>query len=233
MCDCIYEIVVHPRDRNDSIIPKIRNTFTWHHIIMAMSQRWEMIIFKTGPRWELRYNHFMKWLDCCQTQVRVLHHIIFKFIIIDYFAFSRQAVVLVRFTILTAWISQKLGPAWSTRTFGKVGRCYGLGVQWQNVLLQWHYVLEVSIILENPNFLNVEFYFQLHLLIPTFFCRFDEEVGRVELDYPRDMAMWKGVGYNIDSVFQWKDGKKALLTKHFSKNEIILKWDIFDTFLFV
>lgn len=40
-----------------------------------------------------------------------------------------------------------------------------------------------------------------------FVCRFDEDIGRVELDYPRDMAMWKGVGYNIDSVFQWKDGK--------------------------
>lgn len=39
------------------------------------------------------------------------------------------------------------------------------------------------------------------------FFRFDEDIGRVELDYPRDMAMWKGVGYNIDSVFQWKDGK--------------------------
>lgn len=38
--------------------------------------------------------------------------------------------------------------------------------------------------------------------------RFDEDLGRVELDYPRDMAMWKGVGYNIDSVFQWKDGKR-------------------------
>lgn len=24
------------------------------------------------------------------------------------------------------------------------------------------------------------------------------------------MAMWDGVGYNIDSVFQWNDGKKKL-----------------------
>ncbi|XP_048478627.1 matrix metalloproteinase-2 isoform X2 [Plutella xylostella] len=39
------------------------------------------------------------------------------------------------------------------------------------------------------------------------YWKFDEEEGHVELDYPRDMAMWKGVGYNIDSVFQWKDGK--------------------------
>lgn len=39
--------------------------------------------------------------------------------------------------------------------------------------------------------------------------RFDEEVGKVELDYPRDMSdVWRGVGYDIDTVFQWKDGKK-------------------------
>lgn len=29
---------------------------------------------------------------------------------------------------------------------------------------------------------------------------------KVELDYPRDMSMWRGVGTDIDSVFQWKDG---------------------------
>lgn len=40
----------------------------------------------------------------------------------------------------------------------------------------------------------------------TMYWRFDEEVGRIELDYPRDMSMWRGVGYNIDAVFQWKDG---------------------------
>lgn len=36
--------------------------------------------------------------------------------------------------------------------------------------------------------------------------RFDEDNQQVELDYPRDMSMWKGVGPNIDAVFQWKDG---------------------------
>ncbi|KAL0272400.1 UNVERIFIED_CONTAM: hypothetical protein PYX00_005383 [Menopon gallinae] len=40
----------------------------------------------------------------------------------------------------------------------------------------------------------------------TMYWRFDEATGRVELDYPRDMSMWRGVGYNIDTVFQWKDG---------------------------
>lgn len=37
--------------------------------------------------------------------------------------------------------------------------------------------------------------------------RFDEETGKVELDYPRDMSMWKGVPYNIDAVFQHTNGK--------------------------
>lgn len=63
-------------------------------------------------------------------------------------------------------------------------------------------------------------YFILYTYLSRFFYRFDEEVGRVELDYPRDMAMWKGVGYNIDSVFQWKDGKK-LLTNVFQNMYIV------------
>lgn len=37
--------------------------------------------------------------------------------------------------------------------------------------------------------------------------RFDEDSKRVELDYPRHMNMWKGVGDNIDAVFQWRDGE--------------------------
>ncbi|KAJ8731273.1 hypothetical protein PYW07_004437 [Mythimna separata] len=41
----------------------------------------------------------------------------------------------------------------------------------------------------------------------TMYWKYDEEKGRVDYDYPRNMAMWKGVGYHIDSVFQWKDGK--------------------------
>ncbi|XP_055537460.1 matrix metalloproteinase-2 [Wyeomyia smithii] len=39
------------------------------------------------------------------------------------------------------------------------------------------------------------------------YWRFDEDTNHVELDYPRDMSMWKGVGYNIDSAFQNRDGK--------------------------
>ncbi|KAF2899798.1 hypothetical protein ILUMI_06396 [Ignelater luminosus] len=39
------------------------------------------------------------------------------------------------------------------------------------------------------------------------YWRFDEELMKVELDYPRDMSMWRGVGQDIDAVFQWKDGK--------------------------
>uniref|UniRef100_A0A6E8W3I3 ZnMc domain-containing protein n=1 Tax=Anopheles coluzzii TaxID=1518534 RepID=A0A6E8W3I3_ANOCL len=39
------------------------------------------------------------------------------------------------------------------------------------------------------------------------YWKFDEDTNRVELDYPRDMSMWRGIGYNIDSAFQYRDGK--------------------------
>ncbi len=45
----------------------------------------------------------------------------------------------------------------------------------------------------------------------TMYWRFDDETGRVELDYPRDMSIWKGVSYDIDDAFQWKDGKSNIL----------------------
>lgn len=38
--------------------------------------------------------------------------------------------------------------------------------------------------------------------------RFDEDVKHVELDYPRDMSIWRGIGYHIDAAFQWKNGKE-------------------------
>jgi hypothetical protein len=50
----------------------------------------------------------------------------------------------------------------------------------------------------------------------TMYWRYDEEVQHVELDYPRDMAMWKGVPYNIDAVFQYHDKKTYFFKgKHF------------------
>lgn len=49
-----------------------------------------------------------------------------------------------------------------------------------------------------------------------FQCRFDEESQRVvestyqHVDgYPRDMKIWRGVGYEIDTAFRYKDGKCA------------------------
>jgi hypothetical protein len=41
----------------------------------------------------------------------------------------------------------------------------------------------------------------------TMYWRFDEDEMHVELDYPRDMSMWRDIGYNIDSAFQYKDGE--------------------------
>ncbi|XP_014488662.1 PREDICTED: matrix metalloproteinase-2 [Dinoponera quadriceps] len=41
----------------------------------------------------------------------------------------------------------------------------------------------------------------------SMYWRFDETVNYVELDYPRDISMFAGVGNDIDAVFQWKNGK--------------------------
>lgn len=41
----------------------------------------------------------------------------------------------------------------------------------------------------------------------TMYWRYDEDEGHVELDYPRDMSIWRGIPYDIDSAFQYKDGK--------------------------
>ena len=51
-----------------------------------------------------------------------------------------------------------------------------------------------------------------HVLIKVYnsgdmYWRYDEEVQHIELDYPRDIQMWKGVPYDIDGVFQYHDKK--------------------------
>ena len=41
------------------------------------------------------------------------------------------------------------------------------------------------------------------------------------MDYPRDMSMFAGVGYNIDAVFQWKNGQLIyLLNVHSSQPKV-------------
>lgn len=40
----------------------------------------------------------------------------------------------------------------------------------------------------------------------TMYWRCDDETNQMELDYPRDMSIWRGAGYNIDAAFQWHDG---------------------------
>ncbi|XP_017066545.1 matrix metalloproteinase-2 isoform X2 [Drosophila eugracilis] len=46
-----------------------------------------------------------------------------------------------------------------------------------------------------------------YLTSGTLYWRIDDYTGQVELDYPRDMSIWSGVGYNIDAAFQYLDGK--------------------------
>lgn len=46
-----------------------------------------------------------------------------------------------------------------------------------------------------------------YLFSGTQYWRYDEVEGRVELDYPRDMGLWRGVPTHIDAAFQNTDGK--------------------------
>ncbi|XP_050436523.1 matrix metalloproteinase-2-like [Adelges cooleyi] len=54
----------------------------------------------------------------------------------------------------------------------------------------------------------------------TMYWRYDDETGKMELDYPRDMSIWRGVGYNIDAAFQWHDG-----ATYFFKNREFWKFN--------
>lgn len=58
-----------------------------------------------------------------------------------------------------------------------------------------------------------------YLFSGTMYWRFDENEQRVELDYPRDMTIWKGVPYNIDAAFQWNG------TTYFFKGKTFWKFD--------
>ncbi|XP_067628934.1 matrix metalloproteinase-2 [Eurosta solidaginis] len=46
-----------------------------------------------------------------------------------------------------------------------------------------------------------------YLTSGTLYWRLDDDTGRVELDYPRDMSIWRGVGYHIDAAFQYSNRK--------------------------
>ncbi|RWS07178.1 Matrix metalloproteinase-16-like protein [Dinothrombium tinctorium] len=46
------------------------------------------------------------------------------------------------------------------------------------------------------------------------YWRFDEKSMRVEADYPRDMAFWKGLPTNIDAAFTWS--RNGLLIRRFN-----------------
>lgn len=61
-----------------------------------------------------------------------------------------------------------------------------------------------------------------YLTSGTLYWRIDDSTGKVELDYPRDMSFWAGVGYNIDAAFQYTNGKT-----YFFKN--LGYWEFDDT----
>lgn len=49
------------------------------------------------------------------------------------------------------------------------------------------------------------------------YWRFDDEINKVDLDYPRNMSIWKGIGTNIDAAFQWKNGKIRFFSHYYIK----------------
>jgi hypothetical protein len=49
----------------------------------------------------------------------------------------------------------------------------------------------------------------------SMYWRFDEEAEYIELDYPRDMSMWRGVPTPIDAVFQYTDKKTYFFKDRF------------------
>ncbi|XP_058984401.1 matrix metalloproteinase-2 [Musca domestica] len=53
-----------------------------------------------------------------------------------------------------------------------------------------------------------------YLFSGTLYWSLDRETGRVELDYPRDMSIWSGIGYNIDAAFQYTNGKTYFFKGH-------------------
>ncbi|XP_042863737.1 matrix metalloproteinase-2-like isoform X1 [Penaeus japonicus] len=58
-----------------------------------------------------------------------------------------------------------------------------------------------------------------YIFADTMYWRFDESVQNVELDYPRDMVMWSGVPYSIDSAFKYNG------TTYFFKGKVFWEFD--------
>lgn len=53
-----------------------------------------------------------------------------------------------------------------------------------------------------------------YLFSGTLYWSLDRETGRVELDYPRDLSIWSGIGYNIDAAFQYTNHKTYFFKGH-------------------
>lgn len=52
-----------------------------------------------------------------------------------------------------------------------------------------------------------------YLFSGTLYWRYDEDVKHIELDYPRDMSIWQGIGYHIDGAMQYLNGKITQLLR--------------------
>lgn len=48
-----------------------------------------------------------------------------------------------------------------------------------------------------------------YLFSGSLYWRFEEQDNRVELDYPRDISVWRGIPSHIDAAFQWSIDSKS------------------------
>ncbi|XP_042236595.1 matrix metalloproteinase-25-like isoform X3 [Homarus americanus] len=60
-----------------------------------------------------------------------------------------------------------------------------------------------------------------YLFADTMYWRFDETIQHVELDYPRDMDMWRGIPYGIDAAFKFNG------TTYFFQGKVFWEFDDF------
>lgn len=55
-------------------------------------------------------------------------------------------------------------------------------------------------------------YNQTYIFSGNIYWKYDEKYDKIkELDYPKDMSVWKGVDYNIDAAFRSLNGKQTYI----------------------
>ena len=59
-----------------------------------------------------------------------------------------------------------------------------------------------------------------YLVSGRMYWRYDDKIGGVQRDYPRDMSMWQGVPVPVDSAFSSKDRNGLYISLKFDTNNL-------------